>query len=241
MLWAPGSTANEESIDRFTKKIGHICDDGLEAVCVIGSRGELPTATVMRSIAQVSEMKGSPIQFRVRWHEDPGNERSLRFFAEKRENWASFKERFAQLGKLEPMAVTPNTEIHNLAVAMVTRERKEGGAVLKLNPQNHTVLHIAAKALATLPHLAQFQAKGTSLICALRWPSIQTPEAAKFIYGHVFTTLTLEEAIQKKREKREAFKEQRRQQNEAPGERKEASHTKQDQSYEQWLKQHEAR
>ncbi|CAE8634302.1 unnamed protein product [Polarella glacialis] len=161
------------------------CRD-FEGYCVIGARGEAASANALRSLARASELGKSPIEFRARWHEDPGDERSLRFYAEICETWSDFKKRWKAIdGTPRVLPVTPHTSVHQLATAVATDQRKVGGVALKLNHKNATVMAIAAKVLATLPHLAQNEEIGCGLVCVLRWPMIEKPEAAKFVYAHV--------------------------------------------------------
>lgn len=200
VLWSPGEKADETQTQRLAGKIGILCRDS-QSVCVVGARGELPTARAMRAIAQASELGLSALEVQAFWHRDPGDERSLRLRVERRYPWTSFKRRWAAsfAGKVQLLPVTPHTDVHRLALALVTEQRKVGGVVLKLNPKNSTVMSIAAKALATLPHVAtdEVRQRGSSseplrqealaapLVCVLRWPKIQNVEAAKFVYAHL--------------------------------------------------------
>eukprot|EP00930_Biecheleria_cincta_P095690 TRINITY_DN87632_c0_g1_i1.p1 TRINITY_DN87632_c0_g1~~TRINITY_DN87632_c0_g1_i1.p1 ORF type:complete len:234 (-),score=30.05 TRINITY_DN87632_c0_g1_i1:566-1267(-) len=186
LLWAPGAAqARNVDDDRFAGKIGLQCRN-YEGHCVIGARGEAATANAIRGIAKASELGKSPVEFRARWHEEPNDERSLRFFADISDTWTVFKKRWAALEKKpQLLQVTPNTSVHNLATAVVTEQRKLGGSAMKLNPKNDTVLAIAAKTLATLPHLAQHEDIGGNLVCVLRWPRIQS-DTPTFVYAHIF-------------------------------------------------------
>mmetsp|Transcript_1144 Transcript_1144/g.2317 ORF Transcript_1144/g.2317 Transcript_1144/m.2317 type:complete len:254 (+) Transcript_1144:44-805(+) len=189
LLWAPGAASkgsDEQRFDRLAGKIGVQCRD-LRGHSVIGARGEAALANALRGLARASELGKSPVEFRARWHEDPGDERSIRFYAEICETWTDFKKRWAAL-KETPRAfqVTPHTSVHKLATAVVTNQRKIGGAALKLNYKNDTVMATAGKVLATLPHLTQHEDLGCGLVCVIRWPMIATPEASKFVYAHVF-------------------------------------------------------
>merc|ERR1740122_392958 len=89
------------------------------------------------------------------------------------------------VGVAARLKVTPNTEVHRLATAIVTEHRKVGGVVLTLNPKQDKVIAIAAKALGTIPHVAHDQDVGESLACVVRWPTMQRPEGGKFIYAHI--------------------------------------------------------
>lgn len=183
VLWAPGEQANEDQTDRLAGKIGMLCRDG-QGLCVVGSRGEVPTARAMRALAKASEWSKSPVEFRVRWHEDPENARSLRFYSEIRYSYTDFKRKWRSWP--EPprkLAVTPDSVVHKVATALCIEERKNGCAVLKLNPQNNKVMAIAAKCLATLPHLSQIPQKGSDMVCVLRWPQ---SAGAKWVYAHVW-------------------------------------------------------
>lgn len=185
VLWSPGGQADEGQTDRLAGKIGVLCRDG-KGLCVIGARGELPVARALRALAKASEYGKSAIEFRTRWHEDPGNERSLRFYAEMPYTWSAFKLRWKPLqGKVRVMPITPHSSVHKVATAMATEQRKVGAVALKINHKNDTVMAIAAKALATLPHSAQSEELGMALACVLRWPMISDEAAGKFIYAHV--------------------------------------------------------
>jgi len=186
ILWSPGSSADETQTDRLAGKIGLLCRDS-EGNCVIGSRGELTTARAIRALAKASELGKSAIVFRARWHADSEEERALRFYATMPYTFSVFKQNWKLLvGKARVLQVTPHTGVHNLATAIAMEERKNGGVALKLNHKNDTVLAVAAKALATLPHLALNEERGQGLGCVLRWPRLGDHDAAKFVYAHVF-------------------------------------------------------
>ncbi|CAE7316009.1 ubiB [Symbiodinium natans] len=105
---------------------------------------------------EASEVAKSPIEFMVRWHEEPEG-RALRFRCQIHETWSLWKQRwFHEMDTRvrKPLAVTPTTDVEKLASAMAVSHRKFGGVALKLNPKNDTVLSIAAKALATTPRKA---------------------------------------------------------------------------------------
>eukprot|EP00440_Ansanella_granifera_P039985 gb/GFBE01043368.1/.p1 GENE.gb/GFBE01043368.1/~~gb/GFBE01043368.1/.p1 ORF type:complete len:247 (+),score=49.89 gb/GFBE01043368.1/:1-741(+) len=187
LLWAPGQYQehDDKRYERLAGKIGLKCRE-YNGYCVIGARGEAAVANALRGLARASELGKSPVEFRVRWHEDPGDERSLRFYAEICETWSDFKKRWAANKETpKPLEVTPHTSVHKLATAVVINQRKIGGAALKLNYKNDTVMSIAGKALASLPHLAHHEDLGCGLVCIMRWPSIANPEASKFVYAHV--------------------------------------------------------
>eukprot|EP00929_Paragymnodinium_shiwhaense_P102790 TRINITY_DN66021_c0_g1_i1.p1 TRINITY_DN66021_c0_g1~~TRINITY_DN66021_c0_g1_i1.p1 ORF type:complete len:116 (-),score=22.63 TRINITY_DN66021_c0_g1_i1:208-555(-) len=107
------------------------------------------------------------------------------------------------------MPVTPKTSVYHLATALASEERKHGGAALALNASNDDVLALAAKALATLPHVARPSdeepsnegtsnavadksansdhgapeaVRGLDLACVLRWPQSR---GATRIYAHI--------------------------------------------------------
>lgn len=195
VLWAPGGQADESQTQRLARKIGMLCRKS-GGLCVVGSRGELPTARAMRALAVASEAEKAPVEFGVRWHEDPGDGRSLRFYAEMRCNWSKFRRRWdarsAVEGGIRPMPVTPNTPVYWLATALVRQVRNQSGAALSLNPHNNAVMNITAKALATMPYAAQEGAHrkdvlaggttGADLVCVLRWPK---SHGAMRVYAHV--------------------------------------------------------
>lgn len=188
LLWSPGELAREEQVDRLAGKIGVLCRDG-EGLCIIGARGEVSTARAMRALARASEVGKSPIEFKVRWQEDEGGQRSIRFYAEMPYSWTEFKRRWSRLRKqlktdLPMLSVTPRTGVHKLATALASQQRQKGAAVIRLNYNNNTVMSIAAKALATLPHLAQSEHLGASLVCIIRWDVLASD--AKFAYAHIF-------------------------------------------------------
>lgn len=184
ILWSPGGDRDDERIRRLAGKIGILCRDG-EGLCVVGARGEASTAHAVRALATGSELGKSPVEFRARWQEEDEQARSLRFYCELRYTWTAFKEMWKPFnGKARVLPVTPHTGVHRLATALVTEQRVKGAAVLKLNYSNDSVLNIAAKALATMPHLAQNAALGSSLVCVVRW-NIRGPEST-FAYAHLF-------------------------------------------------------
>eukprot|EP00933_Yihiella_yeosuensis_P043425 TRINITY_DN38226_c0_g1_i1.p1 TRINITY_DN38226_c0_g1~~TRINITY_DN38226_c0_g1_i1.p1 ORF type:complete len:268 (+),score=59.70 TRINITY_DN38226_c0_g1_i1:60-863(+) len=188
LLWAPAT--QDDAFERLAGKIGVQCRN-FKSYCVVGARGDKAVANALRSIARASELGKSPVEFRARWQEDPGDERSLRFYAEISETWSDFKKNWKELGKASDqqpkvLSVTPNTIVHKLATAVVMEQKSVGGAALQLNPKNDKVLSIGAKALATLPHLAQNEEIGCNLVCVLRWPSMKSEAAGKFIFAHVF-------------------------------------------------------
>eukprot|EP00928_Gymnodinium_smaydae_P018655 TRINITY_DN17109_c1_g1_i1.p2 TRINITY_DN17109_c1_g1~~TRINITY_DN17109_c1_g1_i1.p2 ORF type:complete len:216 (-),score=39.82 TRINITY_DN17109_c1_g1_i1:84-731(-) len=186
-----------------------LCRKGQDG-CLLGSRGELPTARALRALARVSEAEKAPLEFTTIWHVDPGNARSLRFRAKMRYSWAFFHRSWASLvarsaagssssssgsgnpgdgTSFVPLPVTPQTEVSRLALALVTEARKTGRVALQLNPSNDAVLNVAAKALATASALeeedclrAGTQAKAP-LVCVLRWPKSR---GAARIYAHIF-------------------------------------------------------
>eukprot|EP00927_Polykrikos_kofoidii_P035518 TRINITY_DN30087_c0_g1_i1.p1 TRINITY_DN30087_c0_g1~~TRINITY_DN30087_c0_g1_i1.p1 ORF type:complete len:304 (+),score=35.77 TRINITY_DN30087_c0_g1_i1:42-953(+) len=260
ILWSPGIHADESKTKRLAGKVGMLCRQG--GSCTVGSKGELPTARAMRAIAKASEDEKAPIEFTVRWHEDPGGGRSLRFFATNRSDWSAFHRLWKKLAPTErssrtssvgpnskplpkattpiPAAatagtkavisaqgseskldastagvfpVTPKTSVQGLALAMVSEERKHQRVALALNPNNDTVMSIAAKALATLPVASQppkpsplpessaesevhgdvsssqlqprrGHGRGDNLVCVLRWPR---SHGQGRVYAHVFT------------------------------------------------------
>lgn len=211
ILWAPGGKAEESQTDRLAGKIGVLCRDG-EGLCVVGARGELPAARVLRAVAKASERGKSAIEFRVRWQEEASDERSLRFYTEIRETWREFKRRWAALPERPTvLIVTPKSNVHRVATAAATEQRYKRGVALKLDARNDSVLSTAAKVLATMPHMAQSPALGASLVCVARWPSLQksgddvdVSDAARaeeearssrhFIFIHVFARPELSEA-----------------------------------------------
>lgn len=183
VLWPPGRKAPESQTDLLAGKIGTICRS-TSGLCVIGARGELSTARAMRALAKGSDLGKSPLEFRVRWHEEPNDERSLRFYTEIRYTWTAFKKSWKRMGgEVRVLTVTPHTSVHKLATAVVIEERRSDAVALKLNSLNDSVLATAAKALATLPHLAQMEARGADLVCVLRWP---TSQEALYLYAHIF-------------------------------------------------------
>mmetsp|Transcript_56804 Transcript_56804/g.164531 ORF Transcript_56804/g.164531 Transcript_56804/m.164531 type:complete len:247 (-) Transcript_56804:3-743(-) len=198
ILWAPGIAAEEEQSDKLAGKIGVLCRNG-ESPCIVGARGALATARAVRALAKASEFGKSPLEFRVRWHQDSDenrdtDERALRFYIELRYTWTDFKLRWQTLretstgGHIPMLRVTPHTKVHSLATAMATEQRVKGGVILQLSHSNDAVINIGAKALATLPHVAQTVAKGAALSCVLRWNQRDRDDnVGKFIYAHVFT------------------------------------------------------
>lgn len=184
VLWSLKAEADDAQIQRLAGKIGLLCRDG-EGLCVVGARGEASTAHALRAIAAASELGKSPVEFRVRWHEDPGEERSLRFYGEMRYPWTAFKSMWKGFGKeVNVRSVTPHTDVHRLATALAMEQRFRGAVALKLHYANSTVLSVAAKALATLPYVQQYEARGAAIVCVLRW-DVRNPEA-KFAYAHLF-------------------------------------------------------
>eukprot|EP00927_Polykrikos_kofoidii_P030891 TRINITY_DN26571_c0_g2_i1.p1 TRINITY_DN26571_c0_g2~~TRINITY_DN26571_c0_g2_i1.p1 ORF type:complete len:421 (-),score=65.20 TRINITY_DN26571_c0_g2_i1:318-1580(-) len=208
LLWAPGAASDESSTDSLAGKIAAICGKK-NGFCVVGSRGELPTARTMRALAKASETGSSPIEFRARWHEEPDDRRSLRFHAELGQTWSEFKAKWLTLNDGKPiqaLSVTQQTTVHKLATALATEQRKQGGALLRVSHKSNTVLNIAAKALATLPHMAQTEALGCALVTVVRWPSMKratknkdvmqdvhtsaAQEAGKYLYVHLLLMTT---------------------------------------------------
>merc|ERR1711907_433630 len=120
---------------------------------VIGSRGELPTARVIRALAKASEVENGPLEFKTLWHEDPDQGRSLRYVVEMRTDWKLFRKQWAQLatagiGERNKMVpVTPLKTVKALAAAITAEQQNHGFAVMALNSSNTAVLNIAAKAL----------------------------------------------------------------------------------------------
>lgn len=193
VIWSPGAKAAESQTDRLVGKIGALCKK-YGSGFVLGSKGELATARAVRALAKASENRKSPLEFRVEWHVDPsevpGNtSRSLRFHAELRYTWSHFRRRWDLLSlskkaESKVLPVTPHTDVSRLATALATEERKAGRAALKLNPSSDAVLNVAAKALATLPHLQpQANTKGPELVCVMRWPATGD---ALWVYAHLF-------------------------------------------------------
>eukprot|EP00929_Paragymnodinium_shiwhaense_P077545 TRINITY_DN39937_c0_g1_i1.p1 TRINITY_DN39937_c0_g1~~TRINITY_DN39937_c0_g1_i1.p1 ORF type:complete len:206 (-),score=45.55 TRINITY_DN39937_c0_g1_i1:3-620(-) len=186
--------ADKGQIHRLASKIGHTCrDESGDGKCVVGAMGEIPIANAFRALAEASELGKSPVEVRVRWEEEEGDERSLRFHTELRQNynWKAFKERWSGLRqKPAVLTVTPHTNVHRLGTALVTEQKKKGGVAIKLSHSSDYVLAIAAKALATMPHLAQTERLGGALVCVLRWPRlreslVQEDVDNKFIYAHI--------------------------------------------------------
>merc|ERR1712151_111651 len=83
--------------------------------------------------------------------------------------------------------VTPHTGVHKLATAMATQQRQKGAAVLKVRYESDAVMSIAAKALATLPHLSQNEDLGSSILSVIRWNVASSD--AKFAYVHLFSSV----------------------------------------------------
>lgn len=177
VLWVPGAAANEQQVERFVGKIGMLCRSS--GSCVVGARGQLSVARAVRSLAKASEAAKAAIEVRVRWHDDPGDARSLRFHAEMRYSLLEFRSAWESLGLsasrvpaelmdsssgaasggvsagIIRFAVTPHTVPQTLAVAAATEVRKRGRVAWALNASNDAVLNAAAKALATLPQACQ--------------------------------------------------------------------------------------
>ncbi|CAK9102946.1 unnamed protein product [Durusdinium trenchii] len=175
ILWAPGmrQVGDDQCHVRLGGKIRLMCTEP-NGYCVVGARGEVAVANAMRSLAWASEVAQSPLDFKVRWQEEPGDMRSLRFFCDIPETWTQWKQR--------------------LSIAISMRHRKYSGAAIKMNPMNDTVLSIVAKALASLPHTGREEV-AHELSCVIKWPGLKKDskdlkdskqiQAGKFIYGHV--------------------------------------------------------
>eukprot|EP00434_Breviolum_minutum_P026878 symbB.v1.2.023759.t1/scaffold2149.1/size87894/4 len=189
--WAPGRQASQPSQgddekcwEKLAGKIRSLCTER-GGWCVIGARGETATANAMRSLAWASEIGLSPVVFKVRWHEEPKDERSLRFYCSIHETWREWKQRWSVVKTPEkPLIVTPHTFVDKLSIATSMRQRKFGGAAIEMRVQHDPVLSTAAKALATLPSTAR-EELADDLSCVIRWPSFQQEKAGKTIYGHV--------------------------------------------------------
>lgn len=207
-LWAPGERAEEEQAQGLAGDLGMHCR-GRHGSCKVGAKGDLAIACAMRAIAQASEAENAPLEFRVHWQEgaqnaaqgqpEPG--RWLQFQAEMRYNWSTFRHHWdaSSQERRKPMPVTPATAPLGLARALLTEERKRGGAALALNPNNDAVMSVAAKALAELPHAAarggaeesSLEPPDAGIVCVLRWPRSR---GAARVYAHVFRRFPVPEA-----------------------------------------------
>ncbi|CAK9003876.1 unnamed protein product [Durusdinium trenchii] len=202
ILWAPGmrQVGDDQCHVRLGGKIRLMCTEP-NGYCVVGARGEVAVANAMRSLAWASEVAQSPLDFKVRWQEEPGDMRSLRFFCDIPETWTQWKQRWAMVeipendkNEKKPLDVTPYTDVTKLSIAISMRHRKYSGAAIKMNPMNDTVLSIVAKALASLPHTGREEV-AHELSCVIKWPGLKKDskdlkdskqiQAGKFIYGHV--------------------------------------------------------
>lgn len=198
ILWAPGEKASEDKTDRLAGKIGILCREDKGRYCIVGSRGRLPSARAMRALAKAGELGKSPIQFQTRWHEEADDSRALRFYAELFLTWKEFKEKMAAFPERPThLSVTPHTDVHGLATAIVMEQRKKGSVVIRLKTTNDAVCYTCARALATLPHVAQSEERGAELVAVARWPSLQESvdtrnSEAEFMYVHVLMKSALE-------------------------------------------------
>lgn len=180
VLWVPGATASDMQVGRLVGKIGMLCRDSQR--CVVGARGELCAARAIRSLAKATEASKAAIEVRVRWHDDPGDTRSLRFHSEMRYSLREFRSFWDSLGLsasqsraevVDPdsndihgasaapaattnrFSVTPHTVPQSLATAVASEVRKQGRVALVLNASSDSVLNAAAKALASIPHVSR--------------------------------------------------------------------------------------
>merc|ERR1712039_592157 len=89
-------------------------------------------------------------------------------------------------GKLKPLKVTPKTLPSKLSHAIIVQARKHHRVALELNPNNDTVMAVAARALSILKARepsADHEAVEPGLLCVMRWP--QSRGAAR-VYAHIF-------------------------------------------------------